>query len=87
MDNYETTIIRHKKGLGKGRSLVTFQNKTRQLKKFYRKTFENSKKSKERDNKLPENKRPRKKYFCDKYPTEDSFFKKNSLKQPNITKR
>ena len=75
------------KGLGKGRSLQTYQNKVRKLKKFYNKLFKSSqKKKKERKKLLPKNNEPQKKYFCDKYPTEVSFLDKIKVKQPNPKK-
>ena len=87
MSKGNETTIRRKRKMTKGRSLVTLQNKIREHKKFYKNIFRNSQKSKEKDLKLPENKRPQKEYFCDKYPTEDSFLKMKPFKQPNITKR
>ena len=60
----------------KGRSVRTYHNKMRELKKFYRLTFKHSTAQKERDTALPETKRPKKRYFCDKYPNEKSFISK-----------
>lgn len=61
-----------------------YKNKLRRLKKFYRLTFKNSKAQKERHMKLPEKQRPRKKYFCDKFPNEKSFISKIKIKRPSI---
>jgi hypothetical protein len=87
MGNLNETTVRRKRKMTKGRSLVTLQNKIREHKKFYNRVFKNSQKSKEKDSKLPENKRPQKEYFCDRFPTVDSFLRMKPFKQPNITKR
>jgi len=69
------------RGNVKGRSETTYQNKLRRMKKFYSKTFRNSKKSKELAEKRGESKFGQ--YFCDKYPTEQSFLKVLNLKESN----
>lgn len=68
----------------KGRTVRTNKNKLRKLKKFYRLTFKNSKAQKERHMTLSEKQRPKKRYFCDKYPNEKSFISKIKIKKPNI---
>ena len=74
-----------RKGLGKGRSNITYQNKVNKMKKFYRRVFKNSKAQKERNEKVKYN-NPKKKYFCDKYPTEKDFLKTIKIKEANKTK-
>jgi len=70
----------------KGRSVRTNHNKTKELKKFYRLTFKHSKDQKERHMTLAEQQRPKKQYFCDKYPNEKSFISKIKIKEVNIRK-
>ena len=65
----------------KGRSVRTYKNKVREITKYYRLTFKHSTKQKERDMKLSENKRPKKQYFCDKFPNEKSFISKITIKK------
>ncbi len=75
-----------KKAYGKGRSQQTYKNKLRKMKTFYRLTFKHSTEQKERTMTLPGNNKPQKEYFCDKYPTEVSFFKVFKIKECNISK-
>jgi len=71
------------RGRVKGRSSTTYSNKLRKMKIWYAKTFRNSKKSKELNEKAGYKKSS---YFCLSYPTEQSFLEKNKIKEPNITR-
>ena len=64
------------------RTMKTYKNKIRNLKKYYRLTFKHSKKNKETNKK--NNYKMNKKYFCDTFPTEKSFINKIKIREPNI---
>jgi len=68
----------------KGRSFLTYQNKIDKIRKQYEKQFANSEKQKETDNgTLPKNKKG---YFCENYPTADSYMKNYKVKTSNAKK-
>ena len=68
----------------KGRSLITYQNKLKRLKRRYIKLFENSTKQKQKDNgELPRNKKG---YFCDNYSTVENYIKNYFIKESNNKK-
>lgn len=73
-----------RRNVRKGRSITTYHNKIKKLKKFYRITFAHSVKQKEVHMALPEKQRPNKKYFCDKYTDEKSFLKVIKIKQASV---
>ncbi len=64
--------------INKGRSTATYQRKVKQLKRLYKNLYKSSTKKK--------SKSPQGVYFCDKYPTEDSFLAKVNIKKSNQTK-
>ena len=68
-----------KKFGSKGRSITTYKNKLRKMKKFYRLTFKHSKATHKRNTAKGYNK-PDKRYFFMCYPTEKSFLDKNKIK-------
>ncbi len=74
-----TKSTKRRRGLSKGRSIVTFQNKLRKVKKLYNLTFKNSKKRK----KQYESSSTKKKgtFFCDKYPNEKSYLDTIKIKE------
>ena len=80
IEKKSTYIPRRKVRLPKGRSITTYQNKLRKLKSFYRKTFEHSKEQKKRNDASAY--KIEKRYFFEKYPTEKSFLKLVTLKEP-----
>lgn len=61
----------------KGRSSKTYKNKIRELTKRYNRLFKASQARK--------SKNPQGTYFCDKYPTADSFLKTINIKKENIS--
>ena len=78
--NKKTTEVRQptkkRDTYGKGRSSRTNQNKLRNLKSFYEGLFKRSQQSKQS---FTTNKKT--KFFCDRFPTLDSFAKHYPLKQ------
>lgn len=68
--------VKSKSGMGKGRSLTTYQNKLRKLQSYYNRMVKESEKQKVKK------KTPNKKgvYFCDKFSTFDSYKKVLSIK-------
>ena len=62
-----------RKQISKGRSLTTYQNKLRKVRKLYKLTFKNSKKRKQQYESSSTKNKKRGTFFCDKYPTEKSF--------------
>jgi len=71
--------------LSKGRSYKTNKNKSRRLSKFYRLTYQNSKKN-YKANEEKGYKKPDSSYFFMKYPEENDFLKKVKIKEV-LTKR
>jgi len=72
----EKSTKRGTRYLAKGRSSHTNQNKLRRLKSFYEQVFKRSQELKQ-SKKYPN----RKKYFCDRFPTEESYLSKYPLKK------
>ena len=74
----ETSIVKKSgcKVKGKGRSLVTYQNKLRKIKSYYNKKVKESKKAKEK-------KRGKKNhvYFFEKYPIFEKYMKVLTIKK------
>ncbi len=66
----------------KGRSLTTYKNKVKKLEKFYKLTFKHSKENYEH-NTAKGYKKPDKRYFFMRYPSEKSFLDKIKIKQQN----
>jgi len=73
----------NRNSLPKGRSSDTYHNKAKKIKNTYRKLFKNSVAQKKYDMSLPEERRPKKKYFCDNYSNEKSFISKFKIKAPS----
>jgi len=59
----------------RNRTMATFLNKQKKLKTLYGRLFRKSKRAKEKEN------NPDKTYFCDKFPTYESYAKNYNLKQ------
>lgn len=77
METEKKTIYVPKKKtrLSKGRTLKTNKNKINKLKRIYRNLFKSAQKKKKNNSQGI--------YFCDKYPTCDSFLKKINIKKAN----
>ncbi len=69
----------------KGRSITTYKNKVKKLKKFYRLTFKHSKENYER-NTAKGYKKSDKRYFFTQYKTFEDFLKVNKIKKSNTDK-
>ena len=74
--------IKSRRSKAHARTLTTFNNKLNKLKSTYQRLYNNSKKAKDKYTVMPEGERKIKdrKFFCDNYPTQDSFLKNYKLK-------
>ncbi len=69
----------------KGRSLKTYENKYNKLKNFYEKIYKKSLKNKKTFETLPEEQKRKlknKKFFCDKFPKFEDFYRYYQIKSP-----